>query len=87
MDRPHIKEESMATQTAALASFAAPARTLESHENVATSNPLRLQRMSEWWRRIRERDELMRLGDRELADIGCSKTDAKAEASKWFWEA
>lgn len=77
----------MTTQIATPASFAAPAQTIKPREDTVTSNPFRLQRISEWWRRIRERRELTTLSDRELADFMSSKADARAEASKWFWEA
>jgi uncharacterized protein YjiS (DUF1127 family) len=41
----------------------------------------------EWRRRIRSRDELMGLSDYSLRDIGLSRWDAEAEASKPFWMA
>ena len=37
-------------------------------------------------RRIRQRNELMTLSDYELSDFICSRSDARAEASKWFWQ-
>lgn len=43
--------------------------------------------VSEWRRRIRERNELRKLSDRDLADFMCGNADACAEAGKWFWEA
>ena len=78
----------MATQIATFASFAASARTHEPRAAIVASKPSRLQRIiSEWWRRIRERNELATLDHRELADFMCSNADAKAETSKWFWQA
>ena len=38
-----------------------------------------------WGRRIRERNELARLGDRELHDIGASSADVWRETNEWFW--
>lgn len=38
-----------------------------------------------WRRRIRERRELARLGDRELHDIGTSRSLIYSEISKPFW--
>jgi len=38
-----------------------------------------------WIARARQRDELMRLSDRELRDIGLSRYDALHEAKKPFW--
>ena len=43
--------------------------------------------VSTWRRRIRQRNELMRLSDYELGDFLCSRADARREASKWFWQA
>jgi uncharacterized protein YjiS (DUF1127 family) len=87
MDWPHFKEESMTTQIVTSASFAAPAQTFMPREARATSNPFRFQRISQWWRRIRERRELTTLSHRELADFMCNKADVAAETGKWFWEA
>ena len=77
----------MTTQVATSTTFTTPAQAFELRRDTTTSNQSRLQCFSEWWRRIRERHELMTLSDRELADFMCSKADARAEASKWFWEA
>ena len=77
----------MTTPVATSVSFSASAQTLEPRANIVTSSPSRLQVISIWWRRIRERRELTALSDRALADFMCSKADARAEASKWFWEA
>jgi len=38
-----------------------------------------------WRRRIRERDQLGRLDDRMLKDIGLNRSDAEYLASKPFW--
>ena len=77
----------MTSQIVTSASFAAPTQTLMPREARATSNPFRFQRISQWWRRIRERRELTMLSHRELADFMCNKADVAAETSKWFWEA
>lgn len=39
-----------------------------------------------WGRRIHERNELARLDDRCLADIGMSRCEADHEAGKPFWK-
>jgi uncharacterized protein YjiS (DUF1127 family) len=41
--------------------------------------------IGEWRRRIRSRDELLTLDDRDLQDIGLTHLDARREASKPFW--
>ncbi len=38
-----------------------------------------------WHRRLRERQELARLSDRDLYDFGASRSDAIAELRKPFW--
>ena len=38
-----------------------------------------------WRQRIRERDQLARLDDRMLSDIGLTRADAEYLASKPFW--
>src|SRR5437870_3739088 len=38
-----------------------------------------------WWRRSHERDELARLDDRMLQDIGLSNGERDFLANKWFW--
>ena len=43
--------------------------------------------LSEWRRRIRERNEMMTLGELELRDILLNKSDVRVEAIKWFWQA
>lgn len=45
-----------------------------------------LSRIAEWQQRTAGRRELMTLTDRELRDIGISRSEAEAEASKPFWE-
>lgn len=40
-----------------------------------------------WQRRSHQRGQLLQLNDRLLQDIGLSRTDALAEASKPFWRA
>ena len=75
----------MTAQGRLFANFAAPAGTFRLRR-ITTLTAFR-RCISEWWRRIRERRELTTLNDRELADFMCSKADARAEASKWFWEA
>jgi uncharacterized protein YjiS (DUF1127 family) len=46
-----------------------------------------LGRIAEWQKRSSGRRQLMTLSDRDLHDIGISRTQARAEASKPFWEA
>ena len=38
------------------------------------------------WRVWRSRQELAGFDDRMLGDIGLSRSDAHAEASRWFWD-
>jgi uncharacterized protein YjiS (DUF1127 family) len=66
--------------------FAVPAQTLQSRSQTITLKAFR-QCITEWCRRIRERNELRKLSHRDLADFMCSKADACAETSKGFWEA
>ncbi len=40
-----------------------------------------------WQRRIAEREHLLALDNRMLADIGISRADAAREAGKRFWQA
>jgi len=40
-----------------------------------------------WRRRARERAELAEYSDRELRDIGLSRSDANFEVNKPFWRA
>ncbi|HZS81712.1 MAG TPA: DUF1127 domain-containing protein [Stellaceae bacterium] len=40
-----------------------------------------------WRRRIRERQELARLGERDLHDLGLSRSDVYGEIGKPFWRA
>jgi uncharacterized protein YjiS (DUF1127 family) len=42
---------------------------------------------AEWRRRVRSRDELERLSERDLADMGLTRFDAANETRKPFWEA
>jgi uncharacterized protein YjiS (DUF1127 family) len=76
----------MTAQIRILTNFAVPARTFWSRNEITSLKALR-QCISEWCRRIRERNELRHLSDRDLADFMCSKADACAEKSKWFWQA
>ena len=41
--------------------------------------------LGEWRRRIRERNQLVQLDDRMLADIGITRADAEFLANKPFW--
>lgn len=45
-----------------------------------------LQTIRQWRRRIQARHELAALGDRMLKDIGLTRADALAQASKPFWK-
>lgn len=38
-----------------------------------------------WQRRMRERQELARLSDRELRDMRASHADVWRESNEWFW--
>ena len=42
-------------------------------------------RVLDWLERSRQRAALARLDDRMLADIGCDRATARAEADKPFW--
>jgi uncharacterized protein YjiS (DUF1127 family) len=44
-----------------------------------------LAQLALWWHRARGRRALARLSDRQLADIGISRVDARREAAKPFW--
>lgn len=50
-------------------------------------NPLSalVQRLLDWQERSFQRQDLWRLGDHELKDIGLSRADVEAEAGKPFW--
>jgi uncharacterized protein YjiS (DUF1127 family) len=41
--------------------------------------------LGEWRRRSRDRDQLARLDDRMLSDIGISRAEAQILSSKPFW--
>jgi uncharacterized protein YjiS (DUF1127 family) len=81
-----FKEATMTAQVRILTNFAVPARTGRLRNEITSLKALR-QLISEWCRRIRERNELRKLGERDLADFMCSKADVCAETSKWFWQA
>jgi uncharacterized protein YjiS (DUF1127 family) len=44
-------------------------------------------RLGVWRRRVRRRNELMTLSDRDLRDFRWTRAQAEAEASKPFWRA
>jgi uncharacterized protein YjiS (DUF1127 family) len=46
-----------------------------------------LARLGTWRRRSQEREELARLDERSLRDIGVSPAQARLEANKPFWRA
>jgi uncharacterized protein YjiS (DUF1127 family) len=79
-------EEVTMTAQIRISTIAVPTRISEWRNDTITLKAIR-QRITEWCRRIRERNELRKLGHRDLADFMCSKADACAETSKWFWEA
>jgi uncharacterized protein YjiS (DUF1127 family) len=81
-----FKEAIMTAQIRMLRNFAVPARTFWLRNEITTLMALR-QYITEWHRRIRERNELRKLSNRDLADFMCSRTDACAETNKWFWQA
>ncbi|HYA29863.1 MAG TPA: hypothetical protein VEI95_13655 [Acidobacteriota bacterium] len=76
----------MTTQIRTPTYFAVCAQNFQSRGQIITLNAFR-QCITEWCRRVRERNELRKLSHRDLADFMCSKADACAETSKWFWEA
>jgi uncharacterized protein YjiS (DUF1127 family) len=39
-----------------------------------------------WWRRARERRELLQMNDHDLHDIALTRTDAQQESAKPFWK-
>jgi len=41
---------------------------------------------TDWWHRVRSRHELERLDERDLADMGMTRTDVFNEIQKPFWE-
>jgi len=43
------------------------------------------QTVSLWLRRLRERAELARFGERDLRDLGLTQADADYELGKPFW--
>ena len=45
-----------------------------------------LSRLRSWRLRTQQRNELARLDERDLRDIGRSSVEAYREAAKWFWE-
>ncbi len=46
-----------------------------------------LATLGRWRRRMREREQLARLDERALRDIGVSPAQARVEADKPFWRA
>jgi uncharacterized protein YjiS (DUF1127 family) len=53
---------------------------------IAVRNAL-LARMAEWQQRSAGRRELINLTERDLRDIGITRTEAETEANKPFWQA
>lgn len=45
-----------------------------------------MKTIRKWQQRIRTRHELAALGDRMLKDIGITRADALAQASRPFWK-
>jgi uncharacterized protein YjiS (DUF1127 family) len=39
-----------------------------------------------WWRRARERNELMQMNDHDLHDLALTRSDVQRESSKPFWK-
>ncbi|HEX7970193.1 MAG TPA: DUF1127 domain-containing protein [Stellaceae bacterium] len=58
-----------------------------SHSKASAVIPRLVAILALWRRRIQERDQLARLGERELHDIGLSRTAVYAEIRKPFWRA
>jgi uncharacterized protein YjiS (DUF1127 family) len=48
--------------------------------------PILLNTLALWHHRARSRRHLAALDDRELADIGLSRTEQRAECGKRFWQ-
>jgi uncharacterized protein YjiS (DUF1127 family) len=80
MRRAHMASARFATSHATLAgaTTAWPAQTW-----VASA----FEQALAWLERVRQRRQLQQLGDHMLKDIGLSRADVEAEASKPFWRA
>lgn len=50
-----------------------------------SARPSLLQRLLDWQQRAFQRHALWRLSDYDLKDIGLSRADVEAEATKPFW--
>lgn len=50
------------------------------------SGPSLMTRIATWHRVWRERNRLLELDDRMLADLGLTREDATREASRPFWD-
>jgi uncharacterized protein YjiS (DUF1127 family) len=59
---------------------------LESERTVQLQRRSIRSTIAEWMRRVQQRRELIMLTDRDLRDIGITRLDAVAEASKPFWQ-
>jgi uncharacterized protein YjiS (DUF1127 family) len=59
---------------------------LESERTVPLRRRSIRSTIAEWMCRLRQRSELIMLTDRDLHDIGITRLDAAAEASKPFWQ-
>lgn len=43
-------------------------------------------RVAEWRRRMRSRNELTMFSEQQLGDLPFTRTEARAEVAKWFWQ-
>jgi len=57
-------------------------RSLSQSQDISTATPL----YQIWLARLKQRRQLAHLSDVMLKDIGISRSDADAEASKPFWK-
>jgi len=60
---------------------------LEAYRNLARGITRFRDRVREWQRRVRMRNELMLLSERDLRDVRWTRSDVEAEARKPFWRA
>ena len=59
-------------------------RQIDASLPISTSQLLALA--GTWHQRARQRRQLAELSDRQLADIGISRVEARTEAAKPFWQ-
>ena len=71
----------MTTLTRAISPILHPSRTIGAGVFAQGRNILR-----QWWKRYQSREQLLRLDDRLLKDIGLTRAEAHLEGRKSFWE-